>query len=193
MGPRGAAVLLALSLALSGCALRLRDGAVIPTRSVPRFVLNNQDGHPVALDSALAAGPTVVFFYRGHWCLFCRLQLAELAESRDVFKRRGARVIAISADSRDESIEFARRLEQSGGVSPLWFPLLRDPGADVAAQWGVAVYDEPVAVPSTFVVRGDGSVAWSKVGASAGDRSTIPDVLAVLDSLGSESPAQTRR
>lgn len=183
MTPGQRLVAVALAIGLTGCAVSLREGAVIPSRDVPRFTLKDQAGREVSLDAALRTGPTVVLFYRGHWCMFCRIQLGELAESREEFARRKVKVLAISADTREESIELADRLERAGGVSPLWFPLLADPGARVAEQWGVAVGYEPIAVPSMFVVRPDGSVAWSKVGEDVGDRPALRDLLTVLDSL----------
>lgn len=53
------------------------------------------------------------------------------------------------------------------------FPLLSDPQAQVAQAYGVAMLGEELAIPATFVVRGDGTIAWRHVGETVPDRPPV--------------------
>lgn len=79
----------------------------------------------------LALGPLVVNFFRGRWCPYC---VTELETWRDLYpelRSRGALFVAISPQS---SRQNAFTIEQHG----LPFPLLADPGCEVAAKFGLA-------------------------------------------------------
>lgn|SRR5690606_30899319 len=89
------------------------------------------------------------------------------------FERLGVRVVAISADSAADSRALRERLG-------LPFPLLSDPDAAVAAAYGVAMKRQDIAIPSTFVVLPDRTIAWSYVGENASDR---PQAELVLEQL----------
>ena len=49
---------------------RARAGTAAPAivERLPSFLLPDQDGHLVSLESLLGDGPLVVAFVRGHWC-----------------------------------------------------------------------------------------------------------------------------
>lgn len=53
------------------------------------------------------------------------------------------------------------------------FPLLSDPDAKVAEAWGVAMLGEELAIPATFVVGPDGTIAWRHVGERVPDRPPV--------------------
>ena len=84
----------------------------------------------------------------------------------------GAAIVAISVDSQETSATLAGQLG-------LGFPLAADPTLKLAiAPYGVAMQGEPLAVPTTFVVRPDRTIAWRYVGESMTDR---PQSAIVLD------------
>jgi peroxiredoxin len=62
---------------------------------MPPFLLPDASGRAVSLDELCAAGPVVVSFNRGHWCSFCRIELATLAEAHADFVALGAEVVSI--------------------------------------------------------------------------------------------------
>lgn len=78
---------------------------------------------------------------------------------------------AISADPTDESAAFVAE----EGIT---VPLLADPELKVISEYGVAMDGSDIAVPATFVIRPDGTIAWSHVGETQTDR---PDGEALLD------------
>jgi len=144
----------------------------------PEFELRDSTGRLVRSRDLLAVGPLVVKFFRGRWCSYC---VTELEAWRDLYGRlreRGALLVAISPETQRQS-DFA--VQQHG----LQFPLLHDPGARLAEQFGL-VYTVPeyhqrylksilvnlpflngeaswrLPLPATYVLGRDGRVAFAE-------------------------------
>jgi peroxiredoxin len=83
-------------------------------------------------------------------------------------------VVAISVDSAEDS----RALAEKIGIP---FPLLSDPGAEVADLYGIAVAGDTMAIPTTLIVLPDRTIHWKKVGETAADRPAVRIVLEQLD------------
>lgn len=96
----------------------------------PAFTLNDPDGKPIASADLLAKGPLVVSFYRGVWCPYCNMELQALQAALPEFKKLGASLVAISPQTAVNSRKSVRQNE-------LGFPILSDPGNDVAAAFGL--------------------------------------------------------
>jgi len=92
-----------------------------------------------------------------------------LSKRWDEFEKAGRPLVAISVDTREESIEFA-------GRKSLRTPLLSDSLRKVITAYGVADADNEIAVPSIFVISQEGNVLWRHVGETQMDRPG-PDVL----------------
>jgi peroxiredoxin len=96
------------------------------------FTLDDATGTAVSLAELVEAGPAVIVFYRGGWCPYCNLALRtyqrELLPELDIF---GARLVAISPQSPDQSLSTAQKAE-------LAFTVLSDPGSRVARSIGIA-------------------------------------------------------
>jgi len=101
----------------------------------PEFELRDSANRLVKSRDLLAVGPLVIDFFRGRWCSYC---VTELETWRDLYgqlRERGALLVAISPETQRQS-DFA--VQQHG----LPFPLLHDPGAALAEQFGL-VYTVP--------------------------------------------------
>lgn len=96
----------------------------------PAFTLNDPDGHKVASSELLARGPLVISFYRGVWCPYCNMELQALEAARPEYEAAGASLIAISPQREANS----RRSQRE---NKLGFPILSDPGNQVAAAFGL--------------------------------------------------------
>lgn len=81
--------------------------------------------------------------------------------------------MAISVDEPADSLQMAREL----GIN---FPLLWDPELEVAGDYGVAMKDKDIAVPSVFVISRTRRIVWRQVGETPLDRADLDDVLAAL-------------
>lgn len=92
--------------------------------------------------------------------------MGDLAEVQAELAAEGIGLAAISVDPPADSAALAERLG-------LTFPLLSDPEAAVIAAYGVQMEGQVLAVPATFVVRPDLTVAWRYVGDTVPDRPPI--------------------
>jgi peroxiredoxin len=96
----------------------------------PAFTLNDPDGKPVSSAALLAQGPLVISFYRGVWCPYCNMELQALQETLPAFTAAVTALVAISPQSAANSRKAQRE-------NKLEFPILSDPGNEVAAAFGL--------------------------------------------------------
>ncbi len=105
--------------------------------AAPAFALH--DAATAALvrsNDLLALGPVILSFFRGRWCPYC---VTELEAWRDLYPRvraLGALFVAISPQTPKHN---AFTVEQHH----LPFPVLSDPNATLAAQFGIAYTVSP--------------------------------------------------
>lgn len=74
------------------------SGAPGEGSALPAFLLPDSAGNLVGSTDLLGAGPLVVSFNRGHWCVYCRLELLALAEIYPDIKRLGGELVSIMPD-----------------------------------------------------------------------------------------------
>lgn len=131
-------------------------------RQAPDFELPNQFGEPVAL-RALRGSPVVLVFFPFAFSQVCTGELRELRDAASVFDAAGARVLAVSCDSRFTLRAWARSED-------LGFDLLSDfwPHGEVSRAYGA--FDEAQGRPGrlTVVIGPDGTVS-SSFRAAAGE------------------------
>ncbi len=187
--------------AVDGLVSRLKqfdvgDSAPKPGESMPNFVLPDQNGQLISLDSLLRKGPVAVTFHRGHWCPFCRINTRALAEAQNQIAAEGGQVAAIMPDRE----HFAAELKSESGAP---FPILTDfdngyalslnlafwvgqemqnlmtmAGWDVSRSQGSDTWLLPI--PATFVVGTDGEVKARFLDPDYRKRMTIEDLLSAL-------------
>jgi len=163
------------------------------------------DGDEVTLASLLENGPIMIVFYRGGWCPFCNFQVRALTESFDALQSRGVTPVLVSVDRQDEATRTRATYE-------IPFPILSDSGLALHRAFHVVheADDEEVArlagfghdveafsgrdhhsfaIPSVFVIDGDGKVRWQHVDPEYRVRPSVDQLLAILDELAlSEEP-----
>lgn len=174
-----------------------RAGAQAPQvgEPMPLFTLPDQNGRFVSLESLLEKGPVVLAFHRGHWCPYCRLNMAGLAEIED--RAAPAQIVGISAETQ----QYTRQLQAEAGGR---FPILSDVGAGYAlsmnlvvwvdeqmsrmiegAGWDIPLYqggtDWILPIPAVFVVRQDGIIAARHVDPDYRKRMELDDLLRGVD------------
>jgi len=165
----------------------------------PQFTLRDADGTKVDSRNLLSRGPLVAIFYRGVWCPYCNYDLQALEMVRPDIEARGARLVAISPQTAANS----RKFLIDNGFS---FPILTDPGASVADEFGLrfALPDDLIEVyrqfgndlskinndpswvlpmPARYVIGMDGIIAYSEVNPDYTRRPDPSELLPVLDRL----------
>ena len=176
-------------------------GAAAPLvgERLPRFVLPDQNGKLVSLDAILSQGPVVVAFLRGHWCPYCRITAAALAEIAGTARELGASIVAVTPESR----RFASKLDADTLGA---FPILADldngyaltvnlaiwvdaamSGLISGAGWDIPSYQGNDAwilpIPAVFVLDRSGIIVARHVNADYRERADIDEVVASLRAL----------
>ena len=156
-----AALPLVVVLALTGLFyLRLGagDASKLPSALIghpaPSLQLNALDGPPTQ-DADLRAGKVTVVNVFGSWCEPCHFEhpaLLALAEDPDV---KSGKVALIGMAQRDKPENIRRFLGADGNP---YSRVALDPDNRAGIDWGV------YGVPETFVIRGDGTIAYKFVG-----------------------------
>jgi len=110
----------------------IEDRILRPGVVAPEFrLMDSASRKPVSSADLLALGPLVISFFRGRWCPYCVAELETWRELQPELRRRGALFVAISPQTARQS---GFMIEQH----TLTFPVLTDPGAEVAERFGVA-------------------------------------------------------
>jgi len=146
---------------------------------VPAFTLTAQDGtqRSLPLDK-----PTVLVFFRGQWCPYCRWELTGLQTINRAVSEAGGEIIAVSPDTQVESEELRQRLS-------LAFTILSDPDLAVTDAYGLrhpggrAATGEDKPFPTTFIVDAHGVVRDKIENETYRDRPSPKDVLTALKKL----------
>lgn len=113
-------------------APNLPGNALQPGALAPDFLLPDAQGKPAHLQCLLKQGPVALVFYRGGWCAYCNIYLRGLQRSLPAFEKLGARILAISPQLPEYSLD----TQMGNGLD---FPVLSDVGNKVARLFGVAV------------------------------------------------------
>lgn len=164
---------------------------------MPAFLLPDETGRLVGLNQLLVEGPVVVIFHRGHWCPYCRLNIAAVAEIQD--EVRPAQLVTIAGERQ----AFTRMIKAEAGAR---FPLLTDAGNGYALSLNLAVWvddtmsaliaaagwDVPhfqggdawiLPIPAVFVIDRDGIITARHVDPDYRRRMEPRDILRALTAL----------
>ena len=175
-------------------------GAAAPKvgEPMPAFLLPNEQGRLVRLDDLLGEGPVAIAFHRGHWCPYCRINIAALARAEEEVAGEHRHIAAIVPDRQ----KFTMWLK-SDARAP--FPVLTDIDNGYAMSLGLGIcvgddmkqmmldsgWDPSVSqgtdhwilpIPATFIVGTDGIVHARYVDPDYRMRMAIEDLLAALRS-----------
>ena len=143
---------------------------------IPSFSLTAQDGTPRSLP---LDKPTVLVFFRGQWCPYCRWELTGLQTINRGVSELGGEILCVSPDSEAESEELRKRLG-------LAFGILSDPDLAVTDAFGLrhvagrAATGEDKPFPTTFIVDHQGVVRAKIENETYRDRPSPKEVLAAL-------------
>jgi peroxiredoxin len=95
----------------------------------------------------------------------------------DRFQSAGLAVVGICVDSVEQNRAMVEKLL-------LPFPILSDPDSHVIGQYGVLNdLEADIAKPSLFLVRPDGSIAFTYIGEDFADRPTDEELFAAAGSI----------
>src|SRR5260221_1892096 len=169
-----------------------------PGETMPPFMLPDEGGRLVSLPSLISRGPTIVMFYRGHWCPYCRLNVQSVIEAQDQIEALGGQIVAIMPETQ----KYAERFKSESGAP---FPVLTDLDNGYALSLNLAIWlgteiqqllsyvdlsdfhgnqGWVLPIPATFVVGRDGFVKARFVDPDFRKRMEIEDLIAAVRSAG---------
>lgn len=142
--------------------------SVFIDRQAPSVPMTGLPGTPVLTDADLRSGQVTVVNFWASWCPPCRAEHPVLLE----MAAKGIRVAGINMmDPQENAMAY---LADDGNP---FFALATDPQGRNRVEWGVT------APPETFIIRGDGSVAFKFIGPLVGsdyERRFVPALEAAL-------------
>ncbi|NET45029.1 peroxiredoxin-like family protein [Okeania sp. SIO2B3] len=173
------------------------DNSLKVGKKVPNFSLPNAVGKIVELNSLLVENPVVISFYRGGWCPYCNMELRGLQKYLPQITELGAKLIAISPETPDNSLSTTEKNE-------LTFEVLSDSGNQVAKEFGLVfqlpeelrpIYqsfgvdlpayngDESfeLPIPATYVIASDGTIIHAFVNPDYTQRLDPEEIINVLN------------
>lgn len=127
--------------------------SVFIDRAAPPLPPTALEGVPLLTSADLATGQVTVVNFWATWCPPCRAEhpvLLEMAKS-------GVRVAGVNI--MDDDAKAIAYLEEEGNP---FFAVATDPQGRNRVEWGVT------APPETFIIRGDGTVAFKFIGPLVG-------------------------
>lgn len=166
----------------------------------PMFKASDANGKSFSLQDALAQGPVVLIFYRGHWCPVCNKHLGVLQDSLQRIQDKGAQVVAVSP----EKPELLAKTSDKTGAD---FTILYDEGYRISDAFDVTftpggmdrtMYNtflganlkeahsddsQRLPIPATFVIGKDGKIAWRHFDPDYKKRSTVSEILDALSKM----------
>lgn len=166
---------------------------------IPEFKLPNAKGENVDASDLTSGGPAVISFYRGGWCPYCNLELKALQNSLPEIKDLGAKLVAITPETPDNSMTTSEK-------NNLEFEVLSDKGNEVARKFGLVfnlaeelkpIYDAfgidikghngdesfTLPMPATYVVDKNGKIIKSFVSEDHTQRMEPSEVISALKGL----------
>ena len=114
-----------------------KSGAKIPEISLPNAI-----GKTIHLNEVLKENRVVLTFYRGGWCPYCNLELKAFQNALPEIEAKGAKLIAISPETPDNSLTTSEK-------NALSFEVLSDTDNKTARDLGL-VFQLPGALQSLY-------------------------------------------
>lgn len=111
----------------------------------PDFTLKDMDGNDVKLSDY--KGKVVILNFWAVWCKYCKLEMPDLNElNNELLKNNEAVILTVDVQ---ESVDTVKKYFSSDDID---LPVLFDSDGSVAEMYGISGY------PTTFVIKGDGSI-----------------------------------
>ncbi len=181
---------------------------LLPGMSVPAFELRTVAGEVVRVQPDALSKPLVITFYRGGWCPYCNLHLAELRNVEAELRGRGFEVWFISADrperlyeSLSEKVDYQLYSDGSLAVAETFgiaFQVNQDTH-DRFARRGLTLEEISgddaggLPVPATFIIGTDGRVHFQYTNPDYSIRLSPKVLLAAAEAYLDDADKRFRR
>ena len=194
-----------LTLMLSGLVLMVYSiSAQIPERAedisplligetIPDVVLKAPDAIDHSISDILSEKPAVILFYRGGWCPYCNVHLAEIQGSESEIIKLGYQIVAISPDSPENlqltdeknKLQYSLYSDSDGSLMKAMGIAFKAPerSIDKLKKYSNGLNEGFLPVPSVFVVDTSGIIEFEYINPNYRTRLGADFLLAVLKEL----------
>ena len=178
--------------------------------SAPRFVVQTVAGENFDFDPRKLDRPAIIVAFRGGWCTFCNMHLAELRYVIPEISRLGIDVLFLSGD-RPELLYKSLQEDTQEDIAGRGYVIYSDANVNAAIALGIAfrASDRTInrrnekgddiegssmakkgvlPVPAVFAVDGDGVIAFAYANPNYKIRVPAAELLDVAKTLASSSP-----
>jgi peroxiredoxin (alkyl hydroperoxide reductase subunit C) len=135
--------------------------SLINTQVKPFKAQAYHNGKFVSVSDADLKGKWAVFvFYPADFTFVCPTELGDLADNYAEFKKLGVEVYGVSTDT-----HFTHKAwhDTSDTIKKVQYPLVGDPTATLARNFGVLIEEEGLALRGTFVVDPSGKIKVEEI------------------------------
>jgi len=175
----------------------LLESAAKKGSTIPEIILPNATGKLVNLNTILENNKVVLTFYRGGWCPYCNLELKAFQKVLPQIEEKGAKLIAISPETPDNSLSTSEK-------NNLSFEVLSDDNNEVARALGLVfkmqeslqkLYkssfgidlvqsqqntNQELPIAATYVIEKDGTISYAFLSEDYKLRANPSEVIAAL-------------
>ncbi|MCO7223179.1 alkyl hydroperoxide reductase subunit C [Pleionea sp. CnH1-48] len=111
-------------------------------------------------DADLKGKWSVVFFYPADFTFVCPTELGDMADHYAQLKEMGVEVYSVSTDT-----HFTHKAwhDSSDTINKIQFPMVGDPTATIARNFGVLIEEDGLALRGTFVINPEGEIKVAEV------------------------------
>lgn len=163
----------------------------------PELSFTTASNTKVTLASYYEKQPVVVIFYRGYWCPICNKHLSEFAEKSKEIEAAGAKLIAISSESYENStktiannkIDFIVISDLDGSIMKAFdvkFEVTKEYQDMIQEKLNASISEtnankeSVLPVPATFIIDKSGKIVYKQFDPNYKNRASIEDILAHL-------------
>lgn len=148
------------------------------------FELKTVNGDKVRLSDLYKKQPVILVVLRGwpgYQCPICTRQVGSLIADEEKFNNSGAAVLMVYPGPAEDLLEHAKEFSEDFNF-PNNFYFTLDPDYSMINEYGLR-WDAPreTAYPSTFVINKEGTVVYSKISRSHGDRADNSNIIERLN------------
>lgn len=168
------------------------EGLFIGSKA-PDFKAKDQNGNEIRLKDLLKEGKVVLVFYRGQWCPYCNRQLSKIQDSLQLFRDKGATVLAVSPEKQesisitvektkaefsvlyDEDVKIMKAYEVEFEVPENTLTRYRNANIDIEKNNGKNGKYLPV--PAVYIIDKESTVTYRFFDADYKKRPTVKELL----------------
>jgi alkyl hydroperoxide reductase subunit AhpC len=146
---------------LEECCSSLQVGENVPDFKLDTYDPSKSDFGEISLEGLKAAKKwTILFFYPADFTFVCATEFAALAEQHEEFKKLGAEIITVSADTKFTHLAWQRDEKM---LEKARYLMGSDPTGRVARLFGVHDEEAGLALRGTFIINPEGVLLNAEV------------------------------